>query len=87
MESGAAMSDTAIVHDYLTQRGGAERVVLALSRALPEAPIYTSLFDPDATFAEFAGCDVKTSALSRVGVLRRRHRLALPLLAPVFSAM
>ena len=81
------MIATAIVHDYLTQRGGAERTVLALSRALPEAPIYTSLFDPDATFAEFAGCDVKTSAVNRVGVLRRRHRLALPLLAPAFSAM
>ncbi|WP_269929191.1 hypothetical protein [Kocuria massiliensis] len=33
----------AIAHDYLTQRGGAERVVLALHRAFPEAPIYTTL--------------------------------------------
>ena len=29
----------AIVHDYLTQRGGAERVVLAMHRAFPAAPI------------------------------------------------
>jgi hypothetical protein len=27
----------AIAHDYLTQRGGAERVVLSLAKAFPEA--------------------------------------------------
>ena len=40
----------AIVHDYLTQRGGAERVVLAMHRTFPAAPIYTSLYEPDLTF-------------------------------------
>ena len=45
----------AIVHDYLTQRGGAERVVLAMHRAFPTAPIYTSLYEPDLTFPEFRG--------------------------------
>ena len=40
----------ALVHDYLTQRGGAERVVLSLTRAFPDAPLYTSLFDPPARF-------------------------------------
>ena len=43
----------AIVHDYLTQRGGAERVVLAMHHTFPEAPIYTSLYEPDLTFPEF----------------------------------
>ena len=37
----------AIAHDYLTQRGGAERVVVELARGSPDAPIYTSLFSPD----------------------------------------
>ena len=44
----------AIAHDYLTQRGGAERVVLAMARAFPDAPIYTTLYDPQQTFPEFA---------------------------------
>ena len=44
----------ALVHDYLTQRGGAERVVLALTRAFPDAPLFTSLYDPAGTFPEFA---------------------------------
>jgi glycosyltransferase involved in cell wall biosynthesis len=75
----------AIVHDYLTQRGGAERVVLAMHRAFPAAPIYTSLYEPDLTFPEFRNLDVRPSYLNRSQTLRRQHRLALPLLAHAFS--
>ncbi len=75
----------AIVHDYLTQRGGAERVVLAMHRAFPAAPIYTSLYEPDLTFPEFRDVDVRPSYLNRSQLLRRHHRLALPLLAHTFS--
>jgi glycosyltransferase involved in cell wall biosynthesis len=70
----------AIAHDYLTQRGGAERVVLALARIWPDAPIYTTLFEPSTTYPEFAGLDVRVSPLNRVTVLRHHHRAALPLL-------
>ena len=51
----------AIAHDYLTQRGGAERVVLALLRAFPEATVHTLLYDPDGTFPEFRDARVVTS--------------------------
>ena len=88
---GHAMSSAtprvAIAHDYLTQRGGAERVVLALARAFPEAPIYTTLFEPDRTFPEFGQLDVRTSWLNRVGPLRRNHRAALPLLPLASSSI
>jgi glycosyltransferase involved in cell wall biosynthesis len=77
----------AIVHDYLTQRGGAERVVASMARAFPGAPVYTSFFEPASTFPEFADVDVRVSALDRIALLRRHHRLALPLLAPTFSSM
>lgn len=56
----------ALVHDYLTQRGGAERVVLALHRLFPDAPIYTSVWDPDRTFREFRSATVHTSVLQRL---------------------
>jgi glycosyltransferase involved in cell wall biosynthesis len=75
----------ALVHDYLTQRGGAERVVLTLANTYPNAPIFTSLYDPGSTFPDFASHDVRTLRLDRVGLLRTHHRLALPLLAPAFS--
>src|SRR5579862_2623768 len=77
----------ALVHDYLTQRGGAERVVLSLTRAFPGTPVYTSLYDPDGTFPEFSEVDVRTLPINRVGLLRSHHRLALPLLAPSFSQL
>ncbi len=81
------MSRVAIVHDYLTQRGGAERVVLAMAEAFPDAPIHTSLYQPATTFPEFASLDVRPSSLNRVAALRRDHRRALPLLASTFSRM
>lgn len=70
----------AIVHDYLTQRGGAERVVLAMARAFPDAPIYTTLYSPEQTFPEFKDLDVRVSSLNVVWPFRRYHRLSLPLL-------
>jgi glycosyltransferase involved in cell wall biosynthesis len=73
------------VHDYLTQRGGAERVALLLTKAFPGAPLYTSLYEPAATFPEFVDVDVRPMPINRIGILRRNHRLALPVLAPSFS--
>lgn len=71
----------AIAHDYLTQRGGAERVVLSLMRAFPDAPIYTTLYNPAGTYPEFAQAQIVTSWLNRLPLFRKDHRLALPFLA------
>ena len=68
------------MHDYLTQRGGAERVVLAMTRAFPEAVVHTSLYDPDGTYPEFRDVDVRVSGLNRVPLLRSKHQIALPVL-------
>ncbi|MHB8185481.1 MAG: glycosyltransferase [Dermatophilaceae bacterium] len=75
----------AIVHDYLTQRGGAERVVLALLRAFPNARLVTSVYRPEGTFPEFAEHAVQTTWLNRVPALRADPRRALPLLAPTIG--
>jgi len=83
----AALPTIALAHDYLTQRGGAERVVLSLTRAFPGALLHTSLYDPNGTFPEFVGVEIRTSRLNAVPGLRRHHRLALPLLAPTFSRL
>ncbi|TRW80498.1 glycosyltransferase family 4 protein [Mycolicibacterium sp. 018/SC-01/001] len=82
-----AQTSVAIAHDYLTQRGGAERVVLAMARAFPGAPIYTTLYDPDGTFSEFKDLDIRTSWLNRFKVFRRWHRLAFPLLTLAVGSM
>lgn len=77
----------AIVHDYLTQRGGAERVLLSMLKAYPTAPLYTSLYSPRTTFPEFQSRAIETSTLNRVGFLRHHHRLAFPVLAPAVSRL
>ncbi|MGN7248249.1 glycosyltransferase family 4 protein [Janibacter anophelis] len=78
--AGVERPRVAIAHDYLTQRGGAERVVLEMARAFPGATIHTTLYDPEGTFPEFRDLDIRVSPLNRVGLLRRNHRAALPFL-------
>jgi glycosyltransferase involved in cell wall biosynthesis len=77
----------AIVHDYVTQRGGAERVLLSILKAYPEAPLYTSIYSPKTTYPEFQRRSVQTSILNRFPLLRSHHRLAFPLLAPTLSRL
>ena len=77
----------ALVHDYLTQRGGAERVVALLCETFPQAPLHTSFYEPPQTFAEFENVDVRASRLNRIASFRRDPRTALALLAPTFSTM
>lgn len=55
----------AIVCDWLTGIGGAERVVLELHRMYPDAPIYTSQYDPG-KIDWFKGADVRTGSLQRL---------------------
>jgi len=77
----------AIVHDYLTQRGGAERVVLSMLRAFPDASVHTALHEPGTTFPELGTADVRTLGMNRWATLRRHHRLAFPLLASAFASL
>jgi glycosyltransferase involved in cell wall biosynthesis len=78
-------SNVAIVHDYLNQRGGAERVVLEMASIWPSAPIYTSLYRPGSTFPEFIGRDVRTSPLDRIPI-DRGFRNLFPLYPPAFRS-
>jgi glycosyltransferase involved in cell wall biosynthesis len=76
----------AIVHDYLNQPGGAERVVLEMARKWPQAPVYTSLYREESTWPEFRALDVRTSLLDRVPV-DQRFRALLPLYPAAFRSL
>ena len=81
----AAMK-TAIVHDYLAQAGGAERVAAALHALFPDAPLFTSVYDEKATLAYFRDIPVRTSFLQRWPLSSQRlHKLALPLYPAAFE--
>jgi len=69
----------AIVHDYLNQAGGAERVVAVLHRMYPDAPIFTTLFDPDAVGEPLASADVRVSWMQRLPLWRTYFKAYLPL--------
>ncbi len=67
----------AILHDYLNQFGGAERVLQALLEISPDADLYTLLYDKEKTFGVFDKHIKKTSFLDRSPV-RARHRMFIP---------
>lgn len=69
----------AIVHDHLAQTGGAERVVAAMHGIWPDAPIYTAVYDKEATHSIFGSADIRTSFLQRWATNPRIFRMAMPL--------
>src|SRR3989344_3933794 len=72
----------ALVHDYLIQYGGAERVLEEFCSMFPSAPIYTLLYDAKATGYAFEGKDIRTSFLQRFPKAVSFHRffaLTMPL--------
>jgi glycosyltransferase involved in cell wall biosynthesis len=75
----------ALVYDRVNSWGGAERVLIQLHQLYPEAPLYTSVYDPQrAKWAD--GWDVRTSWLQRVPWLRHRHRLVGWLMPVLFES-
>ncbi len=75
----SAYGTLALAHDYLTQRGGAERVVAGWLGMWPEASLYTALYEPSHTFPEFQQANLVCSPLNRSHFLRSHYRTALPL--------
>ena len=69
----------ALVHDYLNQMGGAERVVLAFHELFPDAPLYTSIYDPRRVDAAFQQIDIRTSFMQRLPFVKKHHQPFLPL--------
>lgn len=72
--------NVALVHDYLNQSGGAERVLKALCELFPEAPIFTLLYDEKKTGGEFAAKTIRASFLQRIPGARHFHRALAPLM-------
>ena len=68
----------ALVHDYLNQMGGAERVVLALHEMFPDAPLYTSIYDPQRVDTAFQSIDIRTSFMQRFPLVKKHHQPFLP---------
>lgn len=70
----------AIVCEWITGRGGAERVVLELHKMFPKAPIYTSQYDPKKA-DWFEGLDIRTGWLQKIPTSLRKF---LPVLRAIY---
>ena len=79
MPSRTESPRVALVHDFLVDLRGADRVFLAIADIWPDAPVYTAVYDEDGTEGRFAHRDVRTSFLQRVRPSASTFRALLPL--------
>jgi len=70
----------ALVHDHLTQEGGAEKTLLALQEIWPTAPTYTLLYDQKKFNGTFVGKNIKTSFLQNWPGALKHYQWFLPLM-------
>ena len=76
----------ALVHDYLTQRGGAERVFELLCKHFPEADIYTSVCDRQNTI-DLGDRPVYTTFLQNIPAIGKYFRLFAPFYYKAFRSL
>lgn len=75
----------ALVHDYLNQYGGAERVLEVLHDLYPTAPIYTSIYAPELMPESYRSWDIRVSPMQRLPGIHRHHQPYLPLYPLAFE--
>jgi glycosyltransferase involved in cell wall biosynthesis len=75
----------AIVHDYLNQFGGAERVISALNQIYPEAPIFTSIYNESHLPDNFKRMDIRTSFMQNIPFISSFFKIAFPFYPLVFE--
>ncbi|AOY82562.1 glycosyltransferase [Moorena producens JHB] len=76
----------ALVHDYLTQKGGAERVFELLCKRFPSADVFTSLYDAQNTI-DLGERLVHTTGLQNIPGSTKYFRLLAPFYYPAFRAL
>ena len=75
----------AIIHDYLNQYGGAERVLEVMHDMYPKAPVYTSIYDKNLMPPHFRDWDVRMSFMRKLPNSAKWHQLYMPLYPTAFE--
>lgn len=70
----------ALVHDYLIQDGGAEKVLKAFQEIWPQAPTYVLLHDREKSNPVFLNKDIRTSFLQKMPAGLEKYQWYLPLM-------
>jgi len=69
----------ALVHDYLSQNGGAEKVLKSFTEIWPDAPIFV-LFHNKEKIKEFEGKKIKETFLAKLPGVKKYYEWYLPLM-------
>lgn len=69
----------ALVFDWMTNSGGAEKVNLTLHKMFPDAPIFTSIFNPE-KLRGFEKAAIKTSFIQNLPFAKTKHQIYLGLM-------
>jgi glycosyltransferase involved in cell wall biosynthesis len=77
----------ALVHDFLLDLRGAERVFLVLCDLFPQADVFTAVYDEEGTEGRFAHRTVNTSFVQRLRPTARTFRPLLPLYPYAMEAL
>ena len=80
-------SRVALVHDFLVDVRGAERVFLTLCDLFPQADVFTAVYDEEGTEGRFSGREVRTSYLQKLHPTARTFRALLPLYPSAMEAL
>src|SRR3990167_5087091 len=73
----------ALVHDYLGEFGGAERVLEVLAEMFPQAPIYTAFFRKGEAYERFKHRDIRVSWAHNIPFFATKLHSPLRFLAPL----
>ena len=83
---GGDIGSVAIVHDWLTNMGGAERLVINFKELYSEAPIYTSVYNEEMLDPELRNIDIRTSFIHNIRGSKRNHQKFFPLMPMAFES-
>ena len=76
----------ALVHDYLNQYGGAERVLEAFHEIYPSAPIYSSMYAQKKMPKHYRDWKIHTSFMQKLPGVTKQHQWYLPLYPMAFES-
>ena len=74
----------AIVHDWLSETAGAEKVVLNMLKVFPDADVYTSIYNKEKA-KEFEKYNVKTTYLQKLPLAQKLRSIMIPLMPMAFE--
>lgn len=80
-----ALGRVALVHDWLSQLGGAENVLEELTALFPDAPVFTSMYDTERMPVDWRDWEVHTSFMQHLPGIFSHHQAYLPLYPAAFA--